>query len=130
MPKGPKGPGADADSFLSGPMSSAGLDMSALPDAPTPPPPSEGGCTVLLGSRALLLYRVAFMQNACQRCLPTSFTSRTAVAAECQRAMMTMTLFYVIMLFTVIAGLVYCARRRTAIRQGSCLNSSVATAST
>ncbi len=34
--------------------------------------------------------------------------------------MMTMTLFYVIMSFTVIAGLVYCARRRTAIRQGSC----------
>ena len=31
---------------------------------------------------------------------------------------MTMTLFYVIMSFTVIAGLVYCARRRTAIRQG------------
>ena len=32
---------------------------------------------------------------------------------------MTMTLFYVIMSFTVFAGLVYCARRRTAIRQGS-----------
>lgn len=72
-PKGPKGP----DSFLSGPMASAGLDMSALPDAPMPPPPSE----------------------------------------ECQRAMMTMTLFYVIMSFTVIAGLVYFARRRTAIRE-------------
>ena len=40
----------------------------------------------------------------------------SAAAAECERAMMTMTLFYVMMSFTVIAGLVYCARRRTAIR--------------